>query len=85
MELVAGTGRRPLQIKSLAQPGQGAFSGTRISLALAHNLFEASGQQALIDVPSSAAITRISRSWTWKQLALTLRESFRQRQRRNVA
>jgi hypothetical protein len=45
VKFVAGTWRRPSQVKPLAQPGQGALSSSLISLAFAHDLFKTRGEE----------------------------------------
>jgi hypothetical protein len=44
MYLIAGARRRPAQIHSLAQPCQGTIARTVVGLALAYDLFKASGE-----------------------------------------
>ena len=56
-----GNGEVSIADRTPPQPSQRTLSGPLISLALAHDLLERAARRALIDVPSSAAMTRISR------------------------
>jgi hypothetical protein len=72
MELVPGSGRRPLEVQTFAKPGERAAA--RLSNAFRSRTIDSrrSVRRALTDLPSSAAMTRASRRRSASSFSVTL-------------